>query len=352
MRSFTMLPTEYLQESRGESIRRHQEAQANKKEAEEKAAPIIAKMPAPLQTACRAALQSTDRFINFGSQNINPKVFAEHIMPFLEIISIFPDTILYLHNNEIGSEDTQALATLLTTKTTFKHLDISENSIGDDGAKYLAETLKQNKTLTTLSLRDNGIGDVGIGYLAEALKENSTVIHLSLQHNVFGDLGMQQLADSIQTNKTLRILNLSQNDRVTIPGAAPMLNVLAQRSLDKQLSHIAYTCPFAGSEQLDRVLACERYCSQSYDDAFLQDRAIQLLAIQVIREGVAVAAKRKATEEPSLSQASPVLHSQDALATSPSKAKATAIDKPPVSGSNEFSPAPSHTQCPEKQCPL
>ncbi|XP_048025520.1 uncharacterized protein LOC125254758 isoform X12 [Megalobrama amblycephala] len=119
---------------------------------------------------------------------------------------------LKLCDCDLTEESCSALATVLTSNSSLKELDISNNNIMDSGVKKLQNALENTKcTLEKLRLSDCSITEEGYKALASALRSNpSHLIELDLTGNDPGQSGVKELDDLLQDQKcqlkTLRLL--------------------------------------------------------------------------------------------------------------------------------------------------
>ena len=102
------------------------------------------------------------------------------------------------------------IASLITSNTATKSLNLQCNRIGDDGAGHLSEALKKNSTLKDLN-RASYIGAEGAKHFSEALKMNSTLKELQLSANNIRPSGAMHLSEALKKNSTLQTLDLNDN---------------------------------------------------------------------------------------------------------------------------------------------
>ncbi|XDV28509.1 hypothetical protein PO909_031807, partial [Leuciscus waleckii] len=120
--------------------------------------------------------------------------------------------ILKLRKCGLTEESCSALATVLRSNSSLKELDISNNNLQDSGVKKLQNGLENtNCTLEKLRLSDCSITEEGYKALASALRSNpSHLIELDLRGNDPGQSGVKELSDLLQGHscslKTLRFL--------------------------------------------------------------------------------------------------------------------------------------------------
>ncbi|XP_058616116.1 uncharacterized protein LOC131530060 isoform X2 [Onychostoma macrolepis] len=119
---------------------------------------------------------------------------------------------LKLNNCELTEKSCSVLATVLSSKTILKEMNLNNSCLLDSGVREICEGLKKSK-LKILKLSNCCITEEGYKALALALKSNSNLIELDLTGNDPGESGVEQLSDSqkgrwfsSKTLKTLRFL--------------------------------------------------------------------------------------------------------------------------------------------------
>ncbi|XP_056304523.1 NACHT, LRR and PYD domains-containing protein 3-like [Danio aesculapii] len=121
--------------------------------------------------------------------------------------------ILNLRKCGLIEKSCSALSTVLRSDSSLKELDMSNNILQDSGVKKLQSGLENtNCTLEKLSLSDCRITEEGYKALASALRSNpSHLIELDLRGNDPGQSGVKELTDLLQdphcTLETLRFLS-------------------------------------------------------------------------------------------------------------------------------------------------
>ncbi|XP_048045722.1 protein NLRC5-like isoform X1 [Megalobrama amblycephala] len=108
--------------------------------------------------------------------------------------------ILRLRDCGLTEESCSALATVLRSNSRLEELDISNNNLQDSGVKKLQKALENtNCTLKKLRLSDCSITEEGYKALASALKSNpSHLVELDLTGNDPGQSGVKELTDLLQ----------------------------------------------------------------------------------------------------------------------------------------------------------
>uniref|UniRef100_A0A8C2F2H1 Uncharacterized protein n=1 Tax=Cyprinus carpio TaxID=7962 RepID=A0A8C2F2H1_CYPCA len=117
-----------------------------------------------------------------------------------------------LNNCELTEKSCSVLATVLSSKTILKEMNLNNSRLLDSGVKEICEGLKNPVCeLKILNLSDCSITEEGYKALASALRSNpSHLIELDLTGNDPGQSGVKQLNDLLQDPncklKTLRFL--------------------------------------------------------------------------------------------------------------------------------------------------
>ncbi|XP_058626763.1 uncharacterized protein LOC131537397 [Onychostoma macrolepis] len=117
--------------------------------------------------------------------------------------------ILKLNKCELTEESCSALASVLSSDSnSLKDLDLSNNNLHDSGVNLLSDGLKNNCKLEKLRLSDCSITEEGYKALASALRSNpSHLIELDLTGNYPGLSGVKKLSDLLQDGHcTVRFL--------------------------------------------------------------------------------------------------------------------------------------------------
>uniref|UniRef100_A0A8C1LUB6 NACHT domain-containing protein n=1 Tax=Cyprinus carpio TaxID=7962 RepID=A0A8C1LUB6_CYPCA len=146
--------------------------------------------------------------------------------------------ILKLCDCSLTDQSCSALATVLRSNSTLKELDLSNNNLQDSGVKKLQNGLEDtNCTLENLRLSNCGISEEGYKALASALRSNpSHLIELDLTGNDPGQSGVKQLNDLLQDPncqlKTLRFLSLAADEACQFLTAVMCKNPLLLRELN------------------------------------------------------------------------------------------------------------------------
>uniref|UniRef100_A0A8C1R1S5 Uncharacterized protein n=1 Tax=Cyprinus carpio TaxID=7962 RepID=A0A8C1R1S5_CYPCA len=117
-----------------------------------------------------------------------------------------------LNNCELTEKSCSVLATVLSSKTILKEMNLNNSHLQDSGVKEICEGLKNTVCeLEILKLSDCSITEEGYKALASALRSNpSHLIELDLTGNDPGQSGVKELSDLLQDPnfqlKTLRFL--------------------------------------------------------------------------------------------------------------------------------------------------
>ncbi|XP_042604295.1 protein NLRC5-like [Cyprinus carpio] len=146
--------------------------------------------------------------------------------------------ILKLCKCELTEENCSALASVLSSdSSSLKDLDLSNNNLQDSRVKLLSDGLKENCKLEKLKLSNCSITEEGYKALASALRSNpSHLIELDLTGNDPGQSGVKQLTDLLQdTNcqlKTLRFLSPAADEACQYVTGIVGKNLLLLRELN------------------------------------------------------------------------------------------------------------------------
>ncbi|CAM4584282.1 unnamed protein product [Leuciscus chuanchicus] len=109
--------------------------------------------------------------------------------------------ILKLSKCDLTEESCSALASVLSSDSNLKDLDLSNNNLQDSGVKLLSDGLKENCKLERLRLSDCSITEGGYKALASALRSNpSHLAELDLRGNYPGQSGVKELDDLLQND--------------------------------------------------------------------------------------------------------------------------------------------------------
>ena len=178
---------------------------------------------------------------------------------------------LDLYGTNIGEEDCEQLAQLLSSSQCLEELQVSENSLSSDSVHILFKRLQQNSSLKTLRVgyiiseqHNNHISleamktlsaylqdkekckletldmskcdissDTAVE-LAHGLSQNCSVKVLELSDNPIGDEGAAALGQAMTENKTITTLWLARCD-ITTTGGAALVSSLIVNSTIKEL---------------------------------------------------------------------------------------------------------------------
>ncbi|XDV28559.1 hypothetical protein PO909_031822, partial [Leuciscus waleckii] len=124
------------------------------------------------------------------------------------------NTLILLNNCELTEKSCSVLATVLSSKTILKELNLNNSRLLDSGVKEICEGLKNRVCeLKILKLSDCSITEEGYKALASALRSNpSHLIELDLRGNDPGQSGVKELSDLLQDQKcSLKTLRLLQS---------------------------------------------------------------------------------------------------------------------------------------------
>ncbi|CAM4584307.1 unnamed protein product [Leuciscus chuanchicus] len=146
--------------------------------------------------------------------------------------------ILKLSKCDLTEESCSALASVLSSDSSIlKNLDLSNNNLQNSGVKLLSDGLKNNCKLEKLRLSNCGITEEGYKALASALRSNpSHLIELDLRGNDPGQSGVKELDDLLQDQncqlKTLRFLSHDADEACQYVRGIVGKNLLLLRELN------------------------------------------------------------------------------------------------------------------------
>uniref|UniRef100_A0A673HRW7 Uncharacterized protein n=1 Tax=Sinocyclocheilus rhinocerous TaxID=307959 RepID=A0A673HRW7_9TELE len=118
-----------------------------------------------------------------------------------------------LNNCRLTEKSCSVLATVLSSKTILKEMNLNNSRLLDSGVKEICEGLKNSVCeLKILKLCDCGLTDESCSALATVLRSNSSLKELDLSNNNLLDSGVKKLQNGLEnTNCTLE--NLSKLHR-------------------------------------------------------------------------------------------------------------------------------------------
>uniref|UniRef100_A0A8C1W302 NACHT domain-containing protein n=1 Tax=Cyprinus carpio TaxID=7962 RepID=A0A8C1W302_CYPCA len=143
-----------------------------------------------------------------------------------------------LNNCELTEKSCSVLATVLSSKTILKEMNLNNSRLLDSGVKEICEGLKNPVCeLKILNLSDCSITEEGYRALASALRSNpSHLIELDLTGNDPGQSGVKQLNDLLQdpnySLKTLRFLGPAAEEACQFVTGIVGKNLLLLRELN------------------------------------------------------------------------------------------------------------------------
>ncbi|XP_059425970.1 protein NLRC5-like isoform X5 [Carassius carassius] len=161
---------------------------------------------------------------------------------------------IILNNCKLKENSCSALATIFSSKTILKEVNLNNSRLPDSGVKEICEGLRNPVCeLKILKLSDCSITEEGYKALASALKSNpSHLIELDLTGNDPGQSGVKDLTDLLQDpNCQLKTLRLLQNPSAVeacqyvteVVGENPLLlrelNLSGHELGDEQVNQIA-----------------------------------------------------------------------------------------------------------------
>uniref|UniRef100_A0A8C1MWZ0 Uncharacterized protein n=1 Tax=Cyprinus carpio TaxID=7962 RepID=A0A8C1MWZ0_CYPCA len=146
--------------------------------------------------------------------------------------------ILKLSKCDLTDESCSAFASVLSSdSSSLRDLDLSNNNLQDSGVELLSDGLKENCKLEKLCLSDCSITEEGYKALASALRSNpSHLIELDLTGNDPGQSGVKELSDLLQDPnyqlKTLRFLGPAAEEACQFVTGIVGKNLLLLRELN------------------------------------------------------------------------------------------------------------------------
>ncbi len=121
---------------------------------------------------------------------------------------------LNLPATNIGEEDCEKIALLLSCSPCLRLLNVARNNLSSDSLHILFSGLKQSK-IKYLTLANNKLGDSEVIALGQILAENTTIIELELSNCSISIAGGAELALLLKTNSTLKCLHICHMGRKT-----------------------------------------------------------------------------------------------------------------------------------------
>ncbi|KAM9772460.1 NACHT, LRR and PYD domains-containing protein 3-like isoform 5-T5 [Syngnathus typhle] len=118
--------------------------------------------------------------------------------------------VLKLWTCKLSKKSCEALASVLSSPSSLRELDLSSNNLRDDGLETLAAGLaKPQCTLQVLKLRECNLSKKSCEALASVLSSPCSLRELDLGYNDLGDDGMEALAAGLANPQcTLQVLKL------------------------------------------------------------------------------------------------------------------------------------------------
>nr|XP_061796626.1 NACHT, LRR and PYD domains-containing protein 3-like [Nerophis lumbriciformis] len=148
------------------------------------------------------------------------------------------------------------LASVLSSPSNMKHLDLCQNDLSDEGVEILSKELASpNCTLEELTLRECGLDKGSCHLLASVLSSPSNMKHLDLSQNDLSDEGVEILSKELASpNCKLESLDL-WNCKLGKGSCHPLASVLSSPSNLKSLSLSLNNLSDEGVEILSKGLA-------------------------------------------------------------------------------------------------
>uniref|UniRef100_A0A672QYI7 Uncharacterized protein n=1 Tax=Sinocyclocheilus grahami TaxID=75366 RepID=A0A672QYI7_SINGR len=145
--------------------------------------------------------------------------------------------ILKLNNCKRTEKSCQVLATVLSSKTILKEMNLNNSHLLDSGVKEICEGLKNPVCeLKILNLRKCGLTEKSCSALATVLRSNSSLKELDMSNNNLQDSGVKKLQTGLEnTNCTLKKLRLN-NCELTEKSCSVLATVLSSKTILKEMN--------------------------------------------------------------------------------------------------------------------
>nr|XP_061796604.1 NACHT, LRR and PYD domains-containing protein 12-like [Nerophis lumbriciformis] len=150
-------------------------------------------------------------------------------------------TLQRLNNCNLDKRSCHLLASVLSSPSNLRHLDVNDNNLLDMGVEILSKGLaSQNCVLKVLKLERCGITKQGCLSLAEALKlKPSSLRELHLSCNDLSDLGVEHLSKGLASpHCNLKVLGL-RNCKITERGCISLAKALKLNPSHLQKLHLS-----------------------------------------------------------------------------------------------------------------
>jgi Ran GTPase-activating protein (RanGAP) involved in mRNA processing and transport len=165
------------------------------------------------------------------------------------LTEILKDNTVFTHlnlTNYNGMQNPRYLA-----EDTIPNLPTIYFNTSSSGVKSFVEVLKYNTTFTHLNLRENYIGVEGINQLIDnGLKYNTTLTYLNLAFNNLGPEGIKYLTEFLKQNTTITHLNLELNN-IRSEGIQYLTEFLKQ---DTIITHLDLSKNNIGAEGIKQLI--------------------------------------------------------------------------------------------------
>ena len=172
------------------------------------------------------------KYLNFSMTNIG-KEDCDQLAQLLSSSQCLET--LYIHSNSLSSDSiTELVHALSHPNCSLKTLDLSLNPIGDEGAAALAQSIAKNKTITSLWLSQCDITATGGAELASSVTVNSTIERLSISGNSLGE-AVPTLAELLRQSRKLKTLNLYGDKSLSQTNVKFLLDSLADNQTMEKL---------------------------------------------------------------------------------------------------------------------
>lgn len=171
--------------------------------------------------------------VNIGIEGANLEIPG--VMAMFEGISLNPQMPEFgIPDIPLGFDFAVEFAEFLKLNPDLKIIDLRGVQVGDLGLNILAPVIAANIVLTHVHMPENFLTDVSMPAFFSAMSFNTTMEMLDLGLNDIGDVSMPAVASFLTMNTSLKDLNLSNNLRITDPGALALAGALKlNMSLEK-----------------------------------------------------------------------------------------------------------------------
>lgn len=172
-------------------------------------------IPLALRSMCGAMDVSGARLVELNmSDNAFGPIGLDALMEFFQSGCCHSLQILRLHNNGLGPQGSQKLASSLEQgwrksgkKMCLKVFVCGRNRLEYEGAKSISKTLQLIGTLEEIQMPQNGIRPNAIEFVAEACSNNPKLRTINMNDNTFRSVGAEWMAKALSKCKSLEYIN-------------------------------------------------------------------------------------------------------------------------------------------------